>query len=426
MSNPKSEIRNPQSNSPSIMTPFKKTPMHRLRKTALFVGSFVYLLYSTYILILFTIGFHVLLSPFRLVAFLIRVRQGTAEKGKDKGKRKKGKVASSSLSFILYPLSFILLCTLCVGAVAFSSNRPTGLADSQKIVIQRGMTVRRIGQLLQEQGLIRSSRLFVLMTRLSGIEDRLEAGEYSLNGRKTTYRTMWHLTQGGAITKNVTIPEGSTLREIAGILHLGVAIDSVRFVALACDSVFCHELGVQASTLEGYLFPDTYNLFYRMDERAILKTMTARFREIFSDSLRQRAHDMGLGMHQVVILASLVEGEAQVARERPIIASIFHHRLRLGRALESCATVQYALGRHKARLRNHDLKTDSPYNTYLHCGLPPGPIGNPGRAALQATLYPAEVDYLYFVSRGDGTHLFTKSLRAHINARNRIKRQHRN
>ncbi|MCK5329385.1 MAG: endolytic transglycosylase MltG [Candidatus Latescibacteria bacterium] len=405
-----------------MMTPFKKNPAHRLRKTALFVGSFAYLLYSTYILILFTIFFHVLLSPFRLTAFLIRVRQDAAEKGKDKRKRGKGNAAAAPLSFILYPLSFILLCALSVGASAFFLNRPTDLADSRKIVIQSGMTVRRIGQLLQEQGLIRSTRFFVLMARLSGIEGRLEAGEYRLNGRKTTYRTMWRLTQGVAITKNVTIPEGRTLREIAGILRLGVAIDSVRFVDLASDSTFCHELGVQASTLEGYLFPDTYNLFYRMDERAILKTMIAHFREVFSDSLRQRADALGLDLHQAVILASLVEGEAQVARERPIIASIFHRRLRLGRALESCATVQYALGRRKTRLRNHDLKTDSPYNTYLHRGLPPGPIGNPGRAALRATLYPAEVEYLYFVSRGDGTHIFSKSLRAHINAKNRIKK----
>ena len=405
-----------------MMTPFKTNPAHRLRKIALFVGSFAYLLYSTYILILFTIFFHVLLSPFRLTAFLIRVRQDAAEKGKDKRKRGKGNVAAAPLSFVLYPLSFILLCALSVGASAFFLNRPTGLADSRKIVIQSGMTVRRIGQLLQEQGLIRSTRFFVLMARLSGIEGRLEAGEYRLNGRKTTYRTMWRLTQGVAITKNVTIPEGRTLREIAGILRLGVAIDSVRFVDLASDSSFCHELGVQASTLEGYLFPDTYNLFYRMDERAILKTMIAHFREVFSDSLRQRADALGLDLHQAVILASLVEGEAQVARERPIIASIFHRRLRLGRALESCATVQYALGRRKTRLRNHDLKTDSPYNTYLHRGLPPGPIGNPGRAALRATLYPAEVEYLYFVSRGDGTHIFSKSLRAHINAKNRIKK----
>jgi UPF0755 protein len=392
-----------------MMTSLKINRAHRLRKTALFVGSFAYLLYSTFILILFTIGFHILLSPFRLTAFLIRVRQGTAP-----------------LSFILYPLFLILLCALSVGASAFFLNRPTGLADSRKIVIQREMTVRRIGQLLQEQGLIRNTRFFVLMARLSGIEGRLEAGEYRLNGRKTTYRTMWRLTQGGAITKNVTIPEGRTIREIAGILRREIAIDSVRFVELVCDSAFCHELGVQASTLEGYLFPDTYNLFYRMSERAILKTMTAHFWEVFNDSLRQRARDLGLSVHQAVILASLVEGEAQVARERPIIAGIFHRRLRLGRALESCATIQYALGRRKTRLRNHDLKIDSPYNTYRHRGLPPGPIGNPGRAALRATLYPADEGYLYFVSRGDGTHIFSKSLRKHINAKNRIKRQHRN
>ena len=419
-----SENRNPQSNSPSMMTSSKKNIVYRLRKTALFVGSFAYLLYSTYILILFTILFHVLVSPFRLAAFLIRVRQDTAEnaeKGKEKEKRRKEKAAAAHLSFILYPLCFILLCALSVSATAFFLNRPTGLADSQKIVIQREMTVRQIGQLLRDRGLIRSIRLFALMARLSGIESRLEAGEYRLNGLNTTYRTMWRLTKGGAVTKNVTIPEGRTLREITGILRREVATDSVRFVALARDSAFCHELGVQASTLEGYLFPDTYNLFYRMDERAILKTMTAHFWEVFSDSLRQRARDLGFSVHQAVILASLVEEEAQAPRERPIIAGIFQRRLRLGRALESCATVQYALGRRKARLRNRDLKIDSPYNTYLHRGLPPGPIGNPGRAALQAALYPADEGYLYFVSRGDGTHIFSKSLRAHINAKNRIK-----
>ena len=395
------------------------------------MGSLGFLLVSTFSLIVFTLVFHILLAPFRLTAFLIRRQVLTAEtaerteKGKEKGKRKKEKVPSSPLSFILYPLSLSLLCALCVGATAFSLNRPTGLADPQKIVIRSGMTVRQIGQLLRDRGLIRNVRFFALMAKLSGLEGRLEAGEYRLNGRNTAYRTMLRLTRGGAMTKNVTIPEGRTLRETAAILRREVAIDSVRFVTLARDSAFCRQLGVQAPTLEGYLFPDTYNLFYRMDERTILKTMTARFWEVFSDALRQRAHDLGLTVHQAVILASIVEKEAQVDEERPIIAAIFHRRLKLGRALQADPTVRYALGKPQGRLLKRDLRVDSPYNTYLHPGLPLGPIANPGRASISATLYPADVDYLYFVSRGDGTHVFTKSLRDHINAKNGIKKQRR-
>ena len=389
------------------------------------MGSLGLLLASTFFLIVFTLVFHILLAPFRLAAFL----RGEGERGRGGEGVKSVSPSpclplSPSVRSVPCRLALILPAVLafCVGATAFSLNRPTGLADPQKIVIRSGMTVRQIGDLLRDRGLIRSVHFFALMAKLAGFEDRLEAGEYHLSGRKTAYRTMLRLTRGGAITKNVTLPEGCTLREIAAILRREVGIDSARFVELARDSAFCRQLGMQAPTLEGYLFPDTYNLFYRMDERAIIERMTAHFWEVFSDSLRQSAHDLGLTVHQAVILASLVEGEAQKNEERPIIASIFHRRLRLGRALESCATVQYALGRHKPRLRNHDLKIDSPYNTYLHPGLPPGPIANPGRAALSATLYPADVDYLYFVSRGDGTHIFSKSLRDHINAKNRIKK----
>ena len=178
-------------------------------------------------------------------------------------------------------------------------------------------------------------------------------------------------------------------------------------------------------TLEGYLFPETYFLDPDATEEEVIERMVAQLREVFADSLYPRLDHIGLTFHEAITLASIVEREAAVAEERPIISQVFQRRLRLNRLLESCATVEYALGVHKKRLTNRDLKVESPFNTYRHRGLPPGPIGNPGAAALLATLYPAETDYLYFVARGDGRHAFSRTHTEHARAKRSIRMENR-
>ena len=197
--------------------------------------------------------------------------------------------------------------------------------------------------------------------------------------------------------------------------------DSARFVAVTEDPHFIRQLGVVAPTLEGYLFPETYFFDPDADERAIAALMVNQFHRVFTDSLRQQLEALGLSLHQAVTLASIVEREAVAVEEQPIISGVFQRRLKLNRRLESCATINYALGTNNKRLTYADLEVDSPFNTYRHHGLPPGPISNPGRTALLAVLYPSETEYLYFVSRGDGTHIFSRTNREHERAKRQIK-----
>jgi len=304
-------------------------------------------------------------------------------------------------------------------------NLPTGDATEREIVLARGMTAAEVGGMLEREGIVRSGGFFSLLARATGTERRIGAGEHMLSGAGSTWSVLKQIRRGGRETQNVTVPEGWTRHRIAGLLREHLHVDSLRFVSLVEDPAVPRALGVDAPSLEGYLFPDTYNFFPRTDERRIIERMVRRFHQIFADSLVERARALGWSVHQAVILASIVEREAQVVEERPIISGVFHRRLKLGRALESCATVEYVLGVHKDRLAKKDLAVASLYNTYLHRGLPPGPIANPGRASILAALYPEDVEYLYFVARGDGTHIFTKTNREHARAKQRVRREQR-
>jgi UPF0755 protein len=314
------------------------------------------------------------------------------------------------------------VAAVLLGTVAFL-NRPGTRIGQVDLVIEEGMSATQIAGLLQAEGIIASRSFFTLTAKFYGMEEKLRAGKYHFKGPTSSFSTLQKLKSGGALIQQVTIPEGLTVRQIAARLQNPTQIDSAGFVNLAHNADFCRELGISAPCLEGYLFPDTYRFYWRTSEEKILRTMVGRFRRIFADSLKQRATQLGMTIHQVVTLASIIEKEAQVSGERPLISAVFHRRLKLRMPLDACSTVIYALGKHKQRLLKIDTKVKSPYNTYLHRGLPPGPICNPGKGSILAAFYPAKVDYLYFVAKGDGTHNFTKSLNAHINAKNRIGRR---
>lgn len=327
------------------------------------------------------------------------------------------KVPTLRLSAIL----LLGLATVALGS-AILLNLPVADFQPQEIIVKKGMTTGDIGRLLEERGLIRSPLLFSIIAKLRRAEHELKAGRYRFERPSTMVSILEKLCSGGIVTKRVTIPEGLRQEEIAGLLARSVGLDSVRFVSLAEDSTFCKELGIPATRLEGYLFPDTYEFYWDIEETEAIRLMVARFHQVFADSLVRRAEEIGFSIHQTVTLASIIEAEAQVPYERPIISSVFHRRLKLGRALEADPTVKYALKKPKRRLLRRDLTIDSPYNTYLHPGLPPGPICNPGGAAILAALYPADTNYLYFVAKGDGTHIFSSSYMQHVNAKNRLKR----
>ena len=301
-------------------------------------------------------------------------------------------------------------------------GRPTG-GPPVAVSIDEGMSARAIGVRLEAVGLVRSARFFEAAARWRGLANRLEAGRYRLDGSRSPSQLLDDLLEAPLQMVRVTIPEGLTRRQTAGRLRAAGLADSARFMAATESPRLISDLGVEAGTLEGYLFPETYFLPPEVTEEEIVRHMVAEFFRVLDDTLAARPPELGLSLHEAVTLASIVEGEAMAAEERPVIAAIFHRRLNLDRRLESCATVEFALGvQRREPLTNADLEVVSPYNTYRHAGLPPGPICSPGRASLRAALHPPETDYLFFVARGDGTHEFSRTNREHEAAKRRIRR----
>ncbi|MEA1997485.1 MAG: endolytic transglycosylase MltG [Gemmatimonadota bacterium] len=295
--------------------------------------------------------------------------------------------------------------------------------DAVELYIPPGVSLHRISDMLVERGVIMNRRSFELICKLRGLDKGLRAGDYTIPPGLNPYQVISVLTTGRGEMVRVTVPEGLTDKQVLDRLAAAVEnLDLETLAYLAQGDSLPGALGLETRRLTGYLFPETYFVPPTMDEAGMLSLMVKRFNRVWSELTRGEPPLTGLGRHETVILASIIEKEAVAADERPIISSVFLNRLELDRPLESCATVLFVLGKHKSRLLYRDLEVDSPYNTYLHRGLPPGPISNPGRASLEAALYPSDTRYLYFVSRGDGTHIFSRSLRDHNRARRLVKR----
>jgi len=279
------------------------------------------------------------------------------------------------------------------------------------------MNAKGIAHLLKEERLIKNGLTFRVLAKVKGVEDRLQAGEYELSSSLNLSRILSKIEKGEVLAHPFTIPEGYNIRQIASVLEEKGLAEKERFVALAEDAKFISRFGIQAKSLEGYLFPETYRVSKGMNEEEIIELMVSQFNKAVTQKDRKRAEELGFTFHETVILASIVEKETSAAEERALISAVFHNRLKAKRPLQADPTVIYALGEtFDGNLRKEDLKIDSPYNTYRYRGLPPGSIGNPGKEAIQAALYPADVDYLYFVSRNDGTHKFSSSLEEHNRA----------
>jgi len=272
-----------------------------------------------------------------------------------------------------------------------------------------------ISDLLKQAGVIQDPFLFHLFTYLRGSSDRLKAGEYEFTSSMGLLDVIRILEEGEVLVHKVTIPEGSSLWQIARLLDAEGLVDIDRFLRLTRDPAVASYYMPEADSMEGFLFPDTYHFIKGTKEEAVIDAMVQRFFRAFSgaDELRARRH--GMSLYEVVTLASIIEKEALVDREKPIIAGVFYNRLRRGMRLQADPTVLYGR-RRQGRIRYRDLREKHPYNTYVHYGLPPGPIASPGAAALKAALYPARVRYLYFVSKNDGTHQFSRTLKEHNRA----------
>jgi UPF0755 protein len=308
-----------------------------------------------------------------------------------------------------------------IGVRTYLQSDPTQFSSlssgpSRIVYIRPKTGVQEIAQTLWEAGVIRSRWSFLALAYMQGSPTRLKAGEYEFTHGMSLREILQKLESGRVVTHQVTIPEGFTARDIARLLAGEKLVSADRFMALAADSQFVEALGVRGETLEGYLFPDTYRLTRGMAEEEILRAMVTRFRQAVPKDLGAQARRMGLDAHSVVTLASLIEKEAKLDSERPLVAAVFYNRLRRNMPLQSDPTAVYGVPRPRRKITPLDLKRKTRYNTYLKAGLPPGPIANPGLASLQAALNPARVNYLYFVAKNDGTHYFSRTLAQHAEA----------
>jgi UPF0755 protein len=250
-----------------------------------------------------------------------------------------------------------------------------------------------------------------------GVTGQVEAGEYELSTTMPPAIILRKLVTGDVVKYRITIPEGYTVRQIALYLQdEGIIEDHEQFLKLAFSAEFSAGLGIEGKSVEGYLFPDTYLLPKGVSAGEIIKTMVGKFKRVYEPDFARRAAELGMTERGVVILASIIEKETGLAEERPLISAVFHNRLKRGIPLCSDPTVIYGVPAFDGNLRKRDLERMTPYNTYLRRGLPPGPIANPGRSSILAALYPAAVEYLYFVSRNDGSHYFSTTLREHNEA----------
>jgi UPF0755 protein len=297
--------------------------------------------------------------------------------------------------------------------------------ESVHVTIEQGDSMTRIIRRLDEAKVIENGTGLLILAKLSGKDREIQAGRYSFDKGITLYSIFSKLIRGDVTLREVTIPEGLTIRQIAGILNRQIQIDSLEFVRLATDKKFTHGMGIAASNLEGYLFPDTYRLSWNTTPEKVARVMVEQFKKTFTDSLVRRAEEISFSLARVVTLATMIEAEAKDGNERELISAVYHNRLRRGMLLQCDPTVIYALPELDRPLLLKDLEVDSPYNTYRYPGLPPGPICNPGKASILAALYPADVNFLYFVATGEGSHIFSATLTQHNLAKARVKRARR-
>jgi UPF0755 protein len=285
-----------------------------------------------------------------------------------------------------------------------------------QVTVPAGASLRTAADSLEHAGVIGSARFFRWYASIGGRDRGIKAGTYALRPGQKWSDILNALVRGEGLLVTVTIPEGFDLRTIVPRLAkaLDVPEDSVRVAA--SDSVWRAERRITAATLEGYLFPDTYTFPAKTTARRAVQTMLERFDVVWRDEWNARADSLGITRHEAVTMAALVEKEARVAEERPIIAAVYWNRVKKGMLLQADPTVQYALPEHVERVLFVHLEVDSPYNTYLYAGLPPGPIASPGAASLEAALYPADVPYLYFVAHPDGHHEFRNTFAEHQQA----------
>ena len=321
------------------------------------------------------------------------------------------------------PLYFRAACGVIVLLLAIvillpDSSVPAGDdAKPMYVQIKPGMTAGEIGELLQEKGVIMSKYRFWFVAKLNGADSSFKTGNYVFQPHMETRDVLQQLVQGSSLVLRFTIPEGYNVNEIAKALAEKGIVNQKDFLREAKSfAPYDYMTGDsrEAYRAEGFLFPDTYEIRSDAGAADVLKLMAGEFDQKLTPELRERAAEQGLSVYELITLASLVEKEARFEEDRPMIAQVFLKRLRIGMPLQSDTTIQYLLNAPKEDVSIEDTKIDSPYNTYQHMGLPPGPIANPGIASIRAVLWPADTDYLYFVADREGHNHYSQSYEEHL------------
>ncbi|WP_425449583.1 endolytic transglycosylase MltG [Dethiothermospora halolimnae] len=327
-------------------------------------------------------------------------------------------------------MSIVIVLSLTLFYYVRAQISPVASGDEAEditIDIPSGSSTNNIAKLLKDNNIIKNKYMFTLIVKAQKKDGKLKAGTYTLNNGMEIKDIIDELSKGGKSDNTVrfTIPEGYELGQIAELLNKKGIVDKDKFLKLSKDiSNFTNNHPVlkelsTGMTLEGYLYPDTYEVYKDASEEEIISKMIERFEELYTKHIKSKATKMNMDLNRVTTLASIIEREAMLDEERPLVSAVFHNRLEMDKPLESCATVQYILGERKEVLSIADTNIESPYNTYRNPGLPPAPIASPGIESMKAAVNPADTDYLFFVANGDGSHTFTKTYKEHLKAKNK-------
>ncbi len=310
---------------------------------------------------------------------------------------------------------FLAAIWIVIGLFYYQGFRPAGdNTQAQTFEVLPGMTLKQVAKKLQQQGLIRNSDAFQAIAYIQKKQKQIMTGEFSLSPSMVPPAILSLITSGKTVLHPITIPEGYRTSEIAALLHSQGLVDRGNFISETRNESLIQSLGITATNLEGYLFPETYHFSKYTLEKMIVKKMVTTFKEkVFTPQTLKNVKESSLSLHEIITLASLIEKETSLDSERKLISSVFHNRLRKNMRLQTDPTVIYALKNFDGNIRKRDLKIDSPYNTYKYKGLPPGPIANPGIKSIAAAMSPKPSNYLYFVSRQDGSHQFSSTLVEH-------------
>ena len=329
-------------------------------------------------------------------------------------------------------ISFLFLAILATGGV-FSyilyqyGNTPASTSQEEQILeIQPGTNLKQVSRILADKQIIKKPNTFVWYTRLQGKQNEIKTGEYSFTPSTPPWKILDALTRGMTVLYTVTIPEGYRITEIAALFEDKGLTTREKFIEATRNPTLVESLNIPTKDLEGYLYPETYRFSKTAGAEQIVGTLVETFKErVQTPDLSKQVESQKLSLHEIVTLASLIEKETGLAKERKIISSVFHNRLAKKMRLQTDPTVIYAIVHFDGNIRKKDLSIDSPYNTYKYFGLPPGPIASPGLESIEAALNPTESEFLYFVSRKDGSHQFSTNYQDHTRAVRKYQLGHR-